>query len=158
VTPPIKSFGGAREGSIGRTSPKKMTVKHAFEVIRAMGKFLQAENPAPGCIADEKKLPFPKQHIRGAIVLALESRPPGALRELLKHLFLEIAYWQSDIGERDIGIDHAAVNGASRATTEAADDPARKIVVENNGVERWQKAIEDERSQAKSALERRGLW
>jgi hypothetical protein len=62
-----KLFGRDKEASSSTLEPKESDVKRivegAFAVIRAMGKFMEMNNPGPMCVADEKKLPFTKEQI-----------------------------------------------------------------------------------------------
>jgi len=64
-----KLFG--RRASI--SADADMSPQQATEIIQRYGAVLEHAAPAPGCVADVSKLPFPKSQIKKALLIGLRS-------------------------------------------------------------------------------------
>jgi hypothetical protein len=157
-----KLFGRDKEASSGTTELKQSDVQRAidgaFAVIRTMGEFFETNNPGPLMVADEKKLPFTKEQIRMAVLIALRARPTAQEKELLKYLFLEIANWQPGVGEKDVGPDYSLLDTSKETTPEALLAQAKLLKADEEKFKKWAPIIEEERSKAQQTLERLGHW
>ena len=151
-----KLFGRDKEASSTSPTPEKIDVERvvegAYVVIRAMGKFIETNSPGPMCVADEKKLPFPKERIRQAIIIALLTKPNPKEKELLKYLYLEIASWQPSVGEKDVGFDDSLLDMSKLNTNEALIAHAKLVSEEGDKFNKWAPLIEKERSEAQQTL------
>lgn len=84
-------------------------------IINAYGKTLEHLAPAPGTVADESKLPFPKDHIKQAILCALKATQLPTQKQALKVAYLQLADFQSGVGGKNAGLDLSNVD-VSRLT------------------------------------------
>lgn len=88
-----------------------MTAREAELIVNAYGKVLEYLGPIPGAtVADESKLPFPKEKIQAAILMALTSTSDREQRTILKNGFLFLADFQPDVGGQNIGLDITSVD------------------------------------------------
>jgi len=78
----------------------------ANKVVNDYGDFMQRPAfPAPGCIADTKKLPYDKQSIKNALILAIKFCDDFKMKEMLKVAYISLADFQDDVGKTDVGLD-----------------------------------------------------
>jgi hypothetical protein len=151
-------LSGGKAAPSAPSPPKKLTVDRAFQIIRLMGKFMETDTPAPGTVADEKKLPLTKEQIRAAVLVALSAANTAKEKELLKYLFLELASWQPDVGETDVGLDASLVDVSKLDSNEALVAHAKRFLDARAEFAEWEPLIEDERSKAQKTLARLGFW
>ena len=78
-------------------------------IIQAYGKTLEMEAPASGCVADESKLPYPKDTIKKAIISGLKSTDNDQMKEHLKVGYIQLADWQPGVGSANKGLDLSAI-------------------------------------------------
>ena len=82
-----------------------LTADKIGAIVRSYGAFLEHSAPAPGCVADASKLPFPKAEIRQAMLMAMALTDDEDMRNNLRGAYLWLANWQENVGEADQGID-----------------------------------------------------
>jgi len=100
-------FGSSKEvvqGPAARSDP--------FEVIRDYGAVLEAKAQTPEFVADEGKLPYPKDQIKKCIIHVLKAGRMTELREQQKVAYLSLSMWQKWVGVKDVAlaIDALAIN------------------------------------------------
>lgn len=76
-----------------------------FKIVQAYGKVLEESQIGLGIVADVKELPFSKEQIKKAIVLAIKNTDDIKIKEQLKVGYLSLADWQENVGETHQGFD-----------------------------------------------------
>lgn len=113
-----------------------MTAREAELIVNAYGKVLEHLGPIPGAtVADESKLPFPKEKIKAAILLALKSTS-SEQRAILKNGFLFLADFQPDVGGQNIGLDLTSFD-VNKLDDAALLAMAKNISGNADGREQW---------------------
>jgi hypothetical protein len=123
------------------TTQSTVPGQEAEKIIQAYGALLQAQPPAPGRVADARKLPFPKERIKAALIFGLKATNDQQMN------------WQEGVGENDIGLD--------LSNEDLYDDPvklAQKIVDQGSGHKKWQPIIKAEQEKLQKELVDLGLW
>lgn len=128
------------------------------DIIGDYGALLEKSDPAPGCVADVKRLPHPKAHIKQAIMRMLRS---GKHHQHQRHLitgYMQLAYWQEGVGSQtlEMHVSEEAVNatvgmdftkmGANGMTESMRTDLrslSEKLAVQRN---KWLPIIEAEQA------------
>ena len=67
-------------------------------IIRAYGKAIETSPVTPGCVADVRTLPYSKEKIKSALVLALKFTQDRLMRRQLKAGYLRLADYQANVG------------------------------------------------------------
>jgi hypothetical protein len=80
-------------------------------------RFLETSAPMPGRIADVSSLPHPKEKLQSALLMCIGSSSDAHLEEHLKHGYLMLSAFQSDVGEQQIGVDFANLDLESDPVT-----------------------------------------
>jgi len=135
-----------------KKSDAPMTSERVLEVVRTYGDVLESGAPAPGCVADVNKLPFPKAEIKEALVHALRVSSDTKMKESLKFAYIQLADWQEGVGANDQGFDISKVD-----QTASIEDQAKQISSMNIGHE-WSLLSLAEGEHLKKELEEKGLW
>jgi hypothetical protein len=123
------------------------------KVVQAYGAVLQHDAPAPGCVADASKLPYPKEQIKQALITALRLTKDAPAREHLKVGYIQLANWQPGVGDVDLGFDASRVD-----QTDDIQKQAQRIVTQFSGYEKWAPIITAETRALESELRRLNLW
>lgn len=121
-------------------------------IIHAYGETLEFHTPAPGSVADARKLPYPKQVIKDALIAALRSSPDQQFREHLKIGYLQLSSWQDNVGDDDAGADFLSLD-----LTQDAKALAAQIVAGADHGEKWTNAARQETEELKHELQQLGL-
>jgi hypothetical protein len=130
-----------------------MSAQRAAEIINKFGFVLENEAPAPGCIADVSKLPFPKEKIRQALIVGLRTNADPKMKEMLKVAYVELANWQADVGSNDQGLD------TSKLTLKGdVEGLARAVLKQTECQNEWNETVLKEQASSRSELEQLGLW
>ena len=78
----------------------------ANNIVNRYGAFMRSSAfPAPGCVADTKKLPYEKEAIKVAFVLLMKLCNDPEKKEFLKYSYVSLANFQDGVGETDLGLD-----------------------------------------------------
>ena len=77
-------------------------LEQAESIIRAYGPVLEEKGRKQLYVSDESKLPYPKEQIKTAIIIALIVANDPDTKEMLKTGYLSLCLWQKDVGEKDI--------------------------------------------------------
>jgi len=77
----------------------------AENIIQIYGAHMEKDTQSPLCVADVKKLPFPKEQIKEALVIGMKATSALYTREMLKIGYLNLANYQEGVGEVNKGID-----------------------------------------------------
>ena len=80
------------------------------KIVHQYGEILQHASPAPGCVADQDKLPYPKEVIKAALITALRHNADSHQKDALEVAYLSLANWQPDVGDTDQGFDLTKVD------------------------------------------------
>ena len=135
------------------TTPVTMSGQEAEKIIQAYGAVLQTQAPAPGCVVDTIKLPFPKEKIKTALIFGLKGTDDQQTKEMLKIGYIQLAEWQEGVGEIDIGLD--------LSNMDLNDDPvklAEQVSAQGSDHEKWQPIVKAEQERLKQELVDLGLW
>lgn len=98
-----KLLGGKQKE---RETQMERVLPAANKIVNDYGHFMQSPTfPAPGCIADAKKLPYDKQTIKNALMLSMKLCDDSKIKEMLKVAYISLADFQNGIGETDVGLD-----------------------------------------------------
>jgi hypothetical protein len=130
-----------------------MSAQRAVEIIQRFGTVLEHEAPAPGCVADASKLPFPKDKIRQALIIGLRANSDPKMKEMLKVAYVELANWQVGVGAADLGLDTSKLD-----TGGDVEALAQAVLNQTEGQDKWQQQVQAEQAASKSQLEGLGLW
>jgi hypothetical protein len=109
--------------------------------------------PAPGCVADARKLPHPKQDIKRALVYTLRIVEDPHMRNALKLCYVSLANWQEGIGDADVGIDFTRLD-----PNVDIHDLAKQITSHSPEWEKWSLKAKVERAALVGELQNLRLW
>lgn len=143
-----KLFFGGRD-----SLPATMSGQEAEKIIQIYGAVLQTQAPAPGSVAETRKLPFPKEKIKTALIIGLKTTIDQQLKEMLKVGYIQLADWQEGVDENDQGLD--------LSNMDLSIDPvklAQQILTQGSGHEKWQPVVQAEQEKLKQELIDLGLW
>jgi hypothetical protein len=126
------------------TTQARTAITRAQQMVADFGKFIERSPLGPTDIADEKRLPHPKETLLTAILLLIRVAQDPAQRGLLEVAALELAQYQPAVGPSPL----RQINLAALA--EATDDPSQmaRTLLEGVDPERWEqfnKRAEEER-------------
>lgn len=124
-----------------------------LQVVRAYGKALETEAPTPGTVADVKKLPYPKQVIKDAIVTALRRMTDSQTKEQLKVGYLCLSSWQEGVGEANQGFDVLSLD-----MSQDTESLVKAALEQSAGSGVWVDEIQKEQAALKQELQELGLW
>jgi len=79
-------------------------------IVQAYGDILGSGAPAPGCVADTSKLPYPKETIKAALIMALKLTEDPQTKGHLKGGYLDLSNWQEGVGDIDQGFNVSALD------------------------------------------------
>ena len=146
-----KLFGRTAIGS--RQQPAGMPPALAEQIIHEYGAMLEHRAPTFDCVADVKKLPYPKDKIKQALIVGLRATSDAVGRNSLKMVYIRLADWQRGVGDTDAGLDASQLN--------LNDDPmkyAQQVLAQISDREKWSTIIETERRELEAELRRLGQW
>ena len=125
----------------------------AEKVVQDYGAVLASAAPAPGCVADARKLPHPKERIKQALVFALRMTKESQTREQLKIGYISLADWQEGVVDTAVGIDLTNLDPNA--------DPvelAKRIASQGAAAEKWTPKVKAEQEALKAELQKLELW
>jgi hypothetical protein len=125
----------------------------AEKVVQAYGAILQHSAPAPGCVADISKLPYPKEQIKQALITALRLTKDAPVREQLKGGYVLLANWQPGVGSTDLGLDISRID-----QTDDTQKQAQQVVAQSSDFGKWTPIVNAEGHALESELRRMNLW
>ena len=123
-------------------------------IIQAYGKTLETDAPAPGCVADESKLPYTKDTIKKAIIAGLKNTDNDQMKENLKIGYISLSNWQEGVGEKVQGIDISKID-----RNQSTEDIARAMESAEQAFDGkdWSKVILDEQETLMQELKSLGF-
>lgn len=133
--------------------PEGMTHAVLEKIVQDYGAILGSGAPAPGCVADVRELPYPKEHIKLALAFALSVTDDPQMRSHLKSGYISLADWQEGVGERPVGID--------LTKQDVNADPlelAREIAASADEMTKWRAVVSAEAEALKAELQELGFW
>ena len=140
---------------LGKRSKDKlrpsMPVSDAVTIIQDYGRIMLNKSPAPFYISDVNKLPYPKDTIKQALMMALSANGKEQTMDVLKIGYMLLANWQQGVGEVDLSI--GAVD-----RDEGVKQQIKRIISNYEEVDEWCALIEEERVMLKSDLVSIGVW
>ena len=122
-------------------------------VVQAYGKVLETKAPAPGTVADVKKLPYPKPVIKKALVAALRITDDPKMKEHLKIGYILLSAWQEGVGENDQGLNTLALD-----MSQDTKSLAQAVLEQSSGSEKWIAKAQEEKETLAKELQEMGLW
>lgn len=135
------------------SATKQSEAHDAMDVIQAYGKALETDAPAPGCVADEGKLPYTKDTIKAAIVAGLKDTTDDHIKDLLKAGYIQLSQWQPGVGLTNQGLDLASFDMGQDTAALA------KVVLERFATsEDWTVKADEEQKALRGELQALGLW
>jgi len=137
--------------ALGKNSNNSQLI--ASIIVQGYGKVIETARPAPGTVADVNKLPYPKEQIKDALIVALRSADNPQEKEYLKTGYILLADWQEGVGESNIGLDLSNID--------LNQDPNSLIenVQEKSKVsDYWMKVIQKEGEVLEQELRELNLW
>ena len=144
----VKKILGKWSGSRSRS---RMSISDAIMIIQDYGYIMLHKSPAPFYISDVNKLPYPKENIKQALMMALSVNGEEQTMDALKIGYMQLANWQEGIGDVDFAI--GAVD-----SDEGASERIKRIISNYEEVDEWCELIEEERVMLKSDLVSIGAW
>jgi hypothetical protein len=134
-------------------SPAKLSLDEVQEIINKYGNVLEKQSPPPGCVADSRFLPFPKETIKTAIIKGLRIMNDQHMKEMLKVGYIQLAMWQEGVGDTQLGLDFQSIDQT------ADPEELATVVLENASImKKWQPLIDAESERLKNELVKLGLW
>ena len=127
-------------------------LEQAFEILRGYDEALANKKPRHGSVADAADLPYPKETIKWALLLAMEAVAPGQ-REPLKEAYLGHADWQLAEEVESRGFDSMRLRRKIDPLALASEFAARATPGD-----RWTTAARDEQPLLITELRRKGFW
>jgi len=125
----------------------------AEKIVQDYGAVLGSAAPAPGCVADARKLPYPKERIKQALVFALRMTKEPQMREQLKVGYISLSDWQEGVGDATVGIDLTNLDPNADPV-----DLAKRITSQGAAAEKWLPKVKAEQEALKAELQKLGLW
>jgi hypothetical protein len=144
-----KLFGGGKE-----TPQNPKSQDDIYEIVGDYGSALEAKAKTPSFVADENKLPYPKDQIKSAIIEALKINAIPQLREQLKAAYLQLSMWQKGVGPTDELWTFDILNMNPNDTPEKL----AQQMSDQNPDPKWGQLISQENDTLKKELEDLGLW
>lgn len=142
---------------LGRNSEDKGTQKisqdAAVEIIQRYGAVLEHDSPAPGCVADESKLPYSKANIKEALIIGLRATADRQMKKFLQAGYVQLADWQEGVGDSSIGIDLTNIDPDVDVI-----QLAESIASQGDDLEKWMPIVTAEQEDLKKELIELGLW
>jgi len=129
-----------------------LRLEEALEILRGYDDALANKKPRHGIVADAADLPFPKETIKWALLLAMDAVAPEA-REPLKAAYLSLADWQVAEEVESAGFDSMRLRRKLDPLSLAKEFAARATPSA-----RWTNAARDEQSTLVTELRRKGFW
>jgi hypothetical protein len=149
-------FGGGKEAvpvEVLHTSLPEFQ-DDPYEVVGNYGSVIEARAKTPSFVADESKLPYPKEQIKRAIIEALKINALPQLREHLKTAYLELSMWQKGVGQKDQLWTYDILN----MNPNDAPEKLAQQLSDQNIDPKWERVILQENEALKKELEDLGLW
>jgi len=122
--------------------------EQAEKIVQKYGEVLQHSSPVAGCVADQDKLPYPKDVIKTALIKALQNTVDNHQKEVLKIGYLSLANWQSDVGDSNQGIDISKVDPMI--------DPTEFLALHESSKD-WSQIVQNEEMELQAELKELGL-
>jgi hypothetical protein len=126
--------------------------EQALEILRGYDEARANKKPRHGSVADAADLPYPKETIKWALLLAMEAVAPGK-REPLKEGYIALADWQLAQDVESGGFDSMRLRRKIDPLTLASEFAARATPAD-----RWTAAARDEQPLLITELRRKGFW
>ena len=149
---------GLLDRMFGRAASKQktqteLTHEVAEKIVQDYGAVLMNSAPVPGGVADVCKLPYPKDRIKQALIVALSFSKDVRMREQLKVGYIMLADWQESVGDQTLGIDFTPLDLNSDVA-----EVFERIVSQGEAMQKWRPLIQAERETLKLELQKLGLW
>lgn len=109
------------------------------KIIDAYGIVMKTSLPAPGTVADVTKLPYPKQQIKDALIAGARSTDDSQNKEIVKYAYVELANWQENVGDSNIGFDLSNID-----PNQDAKSLAKQVLEESEGTKYWMDKVKKE--------------
>jgi hypothetical protein len=126
--------------------------EQVFEILRGYDEARANMKPRHGSVADAADLPYPKETIKWALLLAMEAVAPEQ-REPFKEGYLGLADWQLAEEVESGGFDSMRLRRRIDPLALAAEFAARATPAA-----RWTAAARDEQPLLITELRRKGFW
>lgn len=113
----------------GRPEGPGLDLGRCREIVSAYGAALET-GPAPGTVADERELPYPKQTIKQALLVLLKTTTDPKMRGNLKAGYICLSDWQQGVGPNRVGFDIRSIDQSGDALSiakrlAATEEPAK---------------------------------
>lgn len=120
-------------------------------IIRAYGKVIETSPVTPGCVADIRMLPYSKDKIKSALVLALKFTEDRWMRRQLKAGYLRLADYQGNVGA-----NYQVIDGGD---LDAGDDldPSKTSAERGTRVVGWLSVVQQEKERLRRELRELGF-
>jgi hypothetical protein len=141
--------------SSGQTTSKpSLSDAQALEIIQRYGKVVENEAPAPGCVADAGKLPYPKAQIKEALIIGLRFAKDPKMADALMASYLQLSDWQEGVGQANQGFDVEELLAANHDVKTLIE----KVAEQSQLNDKWTTAVASEQEALKQDLVRLGFW
>ena len=122
-------------------------------VVRAYGNVLEHSAPAPGCVADASRLPYPKETIEEALLAALRLSDDSTFKAHLRVAFLNLSQWHDGVGPVNQGLDLTRFS-----PDEIAKLSPNEILEMAPQNEQWTPVVQADLDRLARKLKETGLW
>ena len=112
-------------------------------IIRAYGKAIETSPVTPGCVADIRTLPYSKDKIKSALVLALKFTEDRTMQNQLKAGYLRLADYQENVGPNYQVIEGDVIDATNDSDSADKTQPTEELRV----IASWASTVNEEKRQ-----------
>lgn len=137
----------------GKSEMDAKALMQATEVIiQAYGRAIETSPLTPGCVADVQTLPYSKDKIKSALMLALKFTDDRWMRRQLKAGYLHLADYQENVGPNYQVIAASDVN----ANNGLGPVPTNRVTRTSSATD-WASIVQREKQKLRHELKELGL-
>ncbi|MFC1542892.1 hypothetical protein ACFL4M_03280 [Pseudomonadota bacterium] len=132
----------------------EMALKDAVEIIQTYAKCLEERAVSASIVTDLNELPCSKEEIKSALIVAMNEKHIDPIqRRYLATGYLQLADYQSGVGDRLIGIDVSTID----IDKENVDALANQVAQSRQEFDSWKPIVEEEQKQLLDELKDAGF-
>jgi len=132
----------------------EMALKDAVEIIHAYAKCLEERAVSASIVTDLNELPCSKEAIKSALIVAMnEKHIDPVQRRSLATGYLQLADFQTDVGDRLIGINVSTID----IDKEDVDALVKQVTQSRQEFDSWKPLVEEEQKQLQDELKEAGF-
>jgi hypothetical protein len=127
--------------------------ERVFRILNDYGAFLENSKASAYSIVDAQNLPWPKEQIKHAILIAIDSTSDEKTRDFLAAGLFYLPWCQAGVGATPVGLDFSD----KTAHTTDAEKITNRLLPQMEAAAKWHPIMEAEQAEIKAALKARGI-